>query len=291
MAANAAHPYFGRRAVLASMHGKEAALALPFMAELGIELSAAPGIDTDQLGTFSGEIERVGSMLDVAERKARLGMETVGCDLGLASEGSFGPHPQIPFLPAGRELLTFIDAGRGLRISEALITETNYARTSARETSELQEFLTRIGFPSHAVVISPQREGRALTAGAPLFKGVREIGALTRAIRLCAQFSEHGQAFVETDMRAHMNPTRMRSLRPLAERLAQRLAQLCQHCHAPGYGRVDVVRGLPCSTCGEPTDLVHLDLYGCLGCGVREQRPRADGQKATDPVNCPVCNP
>lgn len=291
MTANADHPYFGRRAVLASMHGKEAALAAPFMDELGIELVAAPGIDTDQLGTFSGEIERVGSMLDVAERKARLGMEAVGCDLGLSSEGSFGPHPQMPFLPAGRELLTFIDAGRGLQINEALITETNYAYASARETSELQDFLTRIGFPNHAVVVSPKREGRALSAGAPLFKGVREVGALTRAITLCAQFSEHGQAFVEADMRAHMNPTRMQSLRPLAQRLARRLAQLCQQCHAPGFGRVEVVQGLPCSACGSPTALARADVYGCMACGIREERPRADGLEATEPVNCPACNP
>jgi len=291
MTARSDHPYFGRRAVLASMHGKEAALALPFMTELGVELIAAPGIDTDQLGTFSGEIERIGSMLDVAERKARLGMEAAGCDLGLASEGSFGPHPQIPFLPAGRELLTFIDEGRGLRISEALITKTNYARTSVGETAELQDFLTRIGFPSHAVVVSPQRASRTLPAGAPLFKGVKDLGTLTQAVALCAKVGDEGKAFVETDMRAHMNPTRMQSLRPLAERLAQRLAHLCPDCLVPGYGRVDVVQGLPCSACGEPTAWTHLDVYGCMSCGVREHRPRADGLLTTEPVNCPACNP
>lgn len=291
MAANPTHPYFGRRAVLASMHWKEAALALPFMTELGIELIAAPGIDTDQLGTFSGEIARVGSMIDVAERKARLGMEAAGCDLGLASEGSFGPHPQIPIVPAGRELLTFIDHGRGLSISEVLITETNYAYAGARHTSDLQDFLARIGFPSHAVVVSPKREGRAFPEGAPLFKGVRDVSALATAVAVCAKASAEAKAFVETDMRAHMNPTRMRSLRPLAERLAQRLAHQCQHCHAPGYGRVDVIPGLPCSDCGAPTAWARVDVYGCMACGFREERPRADGLETTGPANCPLCNP
>ncbi|PZO46779.1 MAG: hypothetical protein DCF16_18595 [Alphaproteobacteria bacterium] len=291
MTAGAHHPYFGRRVVLASMHGKEAAIAAPFMTALGLELITAPGIDTDLLGTFSGEIERIGSMLDVAERKARVGMAAAGCDLGLASEGSFGPHPQMPFLPAGRELLTFVDEGRALCISEALITETNYACASARETSELQEFLIRIGFPSHAVVVSPQRASRTLLAGAPLFKGVKDLGALTRAVAVCAKAADDGTAFVETDMRAHMNPTRMQSLRPLADRLAQRLAHLCPDCHAPGYGRVDVVQGLPCSDCGAPTAWTHLDVYGCMGCGMREHRPRADGLLTIEPVNCPACNP
>ena len=59
MAANADHPYFGCRAVLSSMHGKEAALAAPFMTEPGIELVAAPGIDTDQLADSSQRSDQI----------------------------------------------------------------------------------------------------------------------------------------------------------------------------------------------------------------------------------------
>ncbi|MBY0566605.1 MAG: hypothetical protein K2P70_04805 [Hyphomonadaceae bacterium] len=291
MVAKRDHPYHGRRAVLASMHGKEAAFSGPFMSELGIELSAAPGIDTDQLGTFCGEIERVGSMLDVAERKARLGMAIAGCDLGLASEGSFGPHPQMPFVPAGRELLTFIDDERRLRISEALITETNYAYARVETMLELEPFLARIGFPKHAVVVTPGREGRALSEGAPVFKGLQDLGALKRAMAVCAKVSDEATACVETDMRAHMNPTRMASLAALGLKLAQRLAALCPACGAPGFGRVDVVRGLPCSACDAPTEWVIDEVFGCASCALRETKGREDGLSHTEPSQCPWCNP
>jgi len=285
------HPYCGRRAVLASMHGKEAALAAPFISELEIELYAAPGIDTDQLGTFSREIARVGSMIDVAERKARLGMAITGCDLGLASEGSFGPHPQIPFLPAGRELLTFIDDGRELRISEALITDTNYAEVRAQTLAELEPFLARIGFPTHAVVVTPARDGRALPEGAPVFKGLQTLSALKRAMATCADASDEAKACVETDMRAHMNPTRLASLSALGLKLAQRLASLCPACSAPGFGRVEIVRGLPCSACGAATEWISHETFGCACCALRETRVREDGLSCTDPSQCPWCNP
>jgi hypothetical protein len=83
------------------MHRKEEAVAPALLSTLGLLVVPARGLDTDQLGTFSGEVPREGSMLDVAMRKARLGMSATGLPLGIASEGTFGPHPAIPFFPAG----------------------------------------------------------------------------------------------------------------------------------------------------------------------------------------------
>jgi hypothetical protein len=57
------------RAALATKHGKESIFS-PAFAEIGILVSVAV-IDTDQFGTFSGEIERQGSPRETAERKAR----------------------------------------------------------------------------------------------------------------------------------------------------------------------------------------------------------------------------
>ena len=45
----------GRRAVLATMHGKEEVI-VPALAPLGLALSVCPGLDTDRFGTFSGEV-------------------------------------------------------------------------------------------------------------------------------------------------------------------------------------------------------------------------------------------
>ena len=44
------------RAVLATMHGKEAAIAPVLLERLGLAVSTAPDLDSDALGTFTGEI-------------------------------------------------------------------------------------------------------------------------------------------------------------------------------------------------------------------------------------------
>lgn len=98
------------RAALATRHGKEAIFA-PALARLGVEVIAAP-IDTDAFGTFSGEIEREGSPLEVVERKARAAAEATGLTVGLASEGSFGTHPTVPFSIIDTELVVWVDTAR-----------------------------------------------------------------------------------------------------------------------------------------------------------------------------------
>ena len=45
-------------------------------------------VDTDIFGTFTGEIERVGTPLETAIKKARLGIENTGNPYAIASEGS-----------------------------------------------------------------------------------------------------------------------------------------------------------------------------------------------------------
>jgi hypothetical protein len=64
------------------MHGKAAALQ-PRCPRLQARLVAAEGIDTDALGTFSGEIPRRLSPLDTAVAKARLAMAATGLPPGL----------------------------------------------------------------------------------------------------------------------------------------------------------------------------------------------------------------
>ncbi|MFP4519641.1 MAG: hypothetical protein ACLFQ5_09305, partial [Oceanicaulis sp.] len=75
MAQNA--PFAGRTALIATMHGKVAALAPPLEA-LGFTVEAATGLDTDRFGTFSGEIERTGNMLEAARAKARAAFAHAG---------------------------------------------------------------------------------------------------------------------------------------------------------------------------------------------------------------------
>ena len=99
--------YTGRAAVLATKHDKLPLVAPP-LAAVGREVLAV-AVDTDRLGTFTGEIPRPGSPRDTAIAKARLAMAATGSSLGLASEGSIGPHPATPLLTVDVELLVLVD--------------------------------------------------------------------------------------------------------------------------------------------------------------------------------------
>lgn len=48
----------GRKLLIATKHEKEKAIASIFEKELGVKCFVAPNLDTDTLGTFTGEIER-----------------------------------------------------------------------------------------------------------------------------------------------------------------------------------------------------------------------------------------
>ena len=84
---------------LATKHRKETVIAPSFEKDLGMKL-VLPDVDTDRLGTFTGEIARTGDALQTAIDKAKLAMKKTGMPYGLASEGSFGPHQLSPLWPA-----------------------------------------------------------------------------------------------------------------------------------------------------------------------------------------------
>jgi hypothetical protein len=286
MAKPAASPYAGRRICLTTRHGKERALALPFRRGLGASL-AVQACDTDQLGTFSGEVERPADALTTCRRKALLGLEASGLRLGLASEASFGPHPALPLLPVGQELLLFVDLERDLSVLERRLEwRTNYSQKRLGPGEDPAAWLRQVGFPAHAVIARPADRSRP-----PLCKGLRSAPALREALAACRSADPGGQVWLETDMRAHLNPTRLRSIRRLGVALARRLRTPCPACRAPGWGLIDTEAGLPCRWCGTATEVTAREVWGCQQCGHRELLPRRDGLEAADPGQCPRCNP
>ena len=104
----------GARIAVGTMHAEERALARPFTRILGTELVIPHEIGKDAYGTFRGEFARAGTMLEAARAKARLGMTRTELNFGLASEGNSGPHPYIPFIPGGREVVLFSDDERDI---------------------------------------------------------------------------------------------------------------------------------------------------------------------------------
>ncbi|WP_254948968.1 DUF6671 family protein [Cyanobium sp. N.Huapi 1H5] len=285
--------FSGRPVSLATRHGKERVLARPFRHGLDLSLVLASGFDTDRLGTFSGERPRPADALETCRRKAEAGMDDTGLDLGLASEGSFGSHPALPWLTVGTEWLTFVDRRDGLLIAESLVApRTNFDRRRVSPQDDIQDWLDRVGFPSHALIARPHGgDGDGGSAVPPLIKGLRTPAALAEAMGRCARASSDGSVWLETDMRAHCNPTRRAAIRSLAFRLVRRIASPCPACGAPGWGRCDVRVGLPCSWCSHPTERLLAEVWGCVACAHREERPRPDGRLTADPGDCPRCNP
>lgn len=289
-----AHPYAGLSVSLATRHGKERAIARPFHAALGWRLRLAEDFDTDRLGTFCGEVPRPAGPEETCHRKALQGLESTGLPLGLASEGSFGPHPLVPLLPVGWEWMTFVDREADLVICESLpATRTNWSHRlmpAGTPITDLSEWLQRIGFPSHAVLVRPHQPTAGSGAG-PVERGLQDPSRLRAALEAAANASADGRALLETDMRAHMNPTRMALIRRLAFRLARRICSTCPACKAPGWGRIDTIGGLPCAWCGAPTEHTLRQVFGCAVCSHREEHPRPDGRRNADPEHCPRCNP
>jgi len=281
------HPFNGQRAAIATMHGKEQVVA-PVMAQwFGLLVERAEEIDTDALGTFTGEIERKGSMLDAARAKARLAIERTGARLGIGSEGAFGPHPIVPILPSGLELIVLIDSESNHEIAVHRRTRTNYNSTFVTPGEDPSDFLERVGFPRHAVIVRPE-VGDEHPA---MMKGIVDDKDLNDAIEMLAAASASGRALVQTDMRAHLNPTRMKAIRRVTKALALRVARLCAVCGSPGFGLCDVTRGLLCGECGSPTDLIQAEIHACGRCGhIENKRQRPETLRA-DPMWCSLCNP
>lgn len=277
------HPYSKQPILLASQHRKEQAIAPAFSAALGCPLLVPP-FDTDVYGTFTGEIVRVGTQQETLLKKARDAAHHFGHNLVIASEGSFGPHPSNPWVAGAVELMVFMDVAKDLTIIEQHIsTSTNYAHHELQPGQEASEFLARVGFPQHGLVV------RALPSQQVLAKGVVEPAALQQL--LAQAFATTPRVRLETDMRAHLNPTRMQCLAELAQQLAQRVAALCQHCGSPGFGARAVRGQLPCRACAAPTRLYQYQVRRCVKCPHEQLVPRPDQSEAADPRYCDFCNP
>ena len=280
--ADPAPQFANRTAVLATMHGKEQVIASP-LAELGIqvilpaELGAA--FDTDRFGTFSGEVKRAGSQLEAARTKAEQAMQLTGLSLAIASEGSFGPHPALPYLPCNRELVLLLDRDANLElVGEALSTATNFAQAEVSSLAEARQFAQKAGFPQHGLILRLETE---------LIKGIRTEADFVQSVERALAASPSVR--LETDMRACYNPQRMQVIQQATQNLLQKIRQTCPGCGWPGFEIVEHQPGLPCAWCHQPTEQTQAVIYGCRHCGYRQVEASAASQ--ADPAHCLYCNP
>jgi len=277
--------YRGHLAVLTSQHEKQRLVAPSFKEVLGVELIER-ALDTDQFGTFSGDIERSASPLDTAIAKARLGMKESGLPRGVASEGSIGPDPFIPFVISDIEHLVWVDAERDIVVSESYRSlDIRTASTRTFVGADLSDFLQRADFPRHRLIVKAENSSPFFCA-----KGIGSVQALEAAISECSHRSETGAVIVESDLRAHCSPSRQVNIAATARLLALRISTHCPECHTPGWGKVGVERGLLCRDCSSFVEqAVRGDEMGCVKCDFKKLELRAESR--ADPAICDWCNP
>lgn len=282
--------YFTDRiAVLATMHRKEEAIAPILQEHLGIQVIVPPDFNTDDFGTFTRERERPGTQLETARLKAEKILQQTGATLALASEGSFGPHPEFPMLACDRELVLLLDVTHGLElVGEDFSVDTNYRHCTICSLEEAFKFAQAVGFPDHGLIVMSQANTKQLTA---IAKGITTAAHLEEAVEKALRESSTGTIHIETDMRALYNPTRMQAIARATLNLVQAAQRTCPQCDRPGFTAIEYRKGLPCDWCSLPTALTRSVLYQCQTCSFQQESLFPDGLKTADPAQCQYCNP
>lgn len=277
--------FSGRKLLIATKHKKEEVIAPILEEELGVSCFVNLNFDTDQLGTFTGEIERIEDPIITVRKKCLKAMELTNCDLAVASEGSFGPHPSYFFAPADDEFLILIDKKNNLEIIvRELSLETNFGGALLTSENELYDFAKNYNFPSHGLII---RETE--TENKEIIKGITDWEVLLETFNF--YFKKNGNAYVETDMRAMYNPTRMKVIETATKKLVTKILSCCPECETPGFGVSEVKAGLPCKNCSLPTRSTLSFIYKCDNCSFEKEEKYPNNRQTEDPMYCDFCNP
>ncbi len=276
--------FSGRKIAIASMHQKNRVLAPILEKELGL-IPFVPKINTNQFGTFSGEIDRRYSPLDAALMKCNLAMDISRCDMAIASEGSFGPHPYIFFAKANEELILLVDRKNNLTFSaKVLSTNTNHDGLKASRPEEVAEFAEKIGFPEHGIILKDTEENFSM-----IQKDINSRIHLDKFVN--DWFLKNDQIWVETDLRAMRNPTRMKVIKEATTKLIDKINSKCPSCSFPGFWVVESISGLKCAQCGSSTQSTLAHRYACKECKFESIKEFPNKRFVEDPMYCDQCNP
>lgn len=269
------------------MHQKEKAIAPLLKQSLDIDVIVPPNFNSDRFGTFTRDVDRPAGQLETARIKALAALELMDATIAIASEGSFSPHPALPFLPCDREIVVLIDRQHDLEIvGEAVSTETNFSHVAIASLGEALKFAQKVGFPAHGLVVMPDAKAKETN------QFIKGITTETQLIQSVTQMLETvGSAHLETDMRAMHNPTRMKVIQQATQDLIQKANQLCPSCHIPGFALVERRSGLPCELCSHPTKQTLTVIYRCQKCQFEQPKMYPNGIQTADPMYCDFCNP
>jgi hypothetical protein len=205
--------------------------------------------------------------------------------MAIASEGSFGGHPHLFFSNADDEFVVFIDKKNDLEIiARELSTSTNFNAAALLTEKELIAFAEEALFPSHGLILRKEKGDHSR-----IYKGIKNWSDLKRIFFNLTK--EFGLCYVETDMRAMMNPTRMKVIATATNRLVDKIKSCCPKCQLPGFSVKEVKAGLPCGNCGLPTKSTLFHISKCSRCEFSEALKNPYIKKIEDPMYCDYCNP
>ncbi|MFY7963698.1 MAG: DUF6671 family protein [Chitinophagaceae bacterium] len=277
--------FSGRKLIIATKHKKEQVIGPIVEKGLGVTSFVNDEFDTDILGTFTGEIERKLDPIETVRQKCLMAMEKANCDLGIANEGSFGSHPSVFFANADDEFVIFIDKENNLEIiARELSLNTNFNGREITNENELLSFANSVNFPSHALILRKSKYENT-----EIVKGINDINQLKAAFSFLSQVNE--KVYVETDMRAMYNPTRMKVIELATIKLIDKINSLCPNCNKPGFSVTDTRKGLKCSLCGLPTNSTLSYISVCQHCSYQKEDMFPNNKTTEEPMYCNYCNP
>ena len=282
--ANHKNPYHGLTVFFGTKHEKDRVVR-PKLETIGIDCSVAD-IDTDLFGTFTGEVNRIGTVRENLRKKVNAVFdEYPDCRLALASEGSFGPHPHQGLVHSDHEALLLVDRLKNREFYvDHLSTETNHFEVEFGPRDDLEAVLKRAQYPTHGLVVQAKGNSNVI------FKGLRSFYEIGQAMLDCFTASPEARVVLSADLRANLNPTRMRVIEETARKLIEKLNSICPHCSEIGFWPTKAVSGLPCNSCDLPTERLKGHSWGCEICAYEEYRG-AESRDGVDPKFCSFCNP
>lgn len=285
MAINEITPYRGCEVAFLTQHGKQQLVRGRIEEALGCQLVHTDAYDTDQLGTFTNDVVRQGSQLDAARKKAEIGMRLTGLQIGIASEGSFGPDPFVGFTPWNTEVVFWMDQTLGIEVQGFAHGPAQSLQRTINTLDELQSFMIEANFPSHHLNVRPEHATYVKWK-----KGIHDEQMLLNAFHDAHAQSSGRGVVIENDLRAFSNPTRQALIRQATDDLIQKLQSACPRCAKPGFSLAKNLLGLPCRSCARPTQLPIGEVWQCVSCKHEAQR-LIDPTEVADPGRCNHCNP
>ena len=150
-----------RPMVVGTMHRKEQSISPVFQEELQVLPFVPVGFQTDFLGTFTGEVTRLQTAKETVKDKCLAAMQFSNCEMGIATEASFGPHPEVFYAAAHEEWMVFLDIKHGLEIYERVFTtNTNYAHQEISDSLVITVGTSKSNLSSAKLILKEKIEKR-----------------------------------------------------------------------------------------------------------------------------------